>query len=189
MPADFCLAGQKIHSPIHTRRDIKQALRAALWGDWPRNVPVGAAFSKGARGRNAIIAQPRCGGCQEGGRTIPAGIRRICKGQSRQRLRCVRPRTRHTGITANRGGLCRAKPAQPPSNPGGKPKRGRQSGRGRPQPIQRRGRARRHFPAKREPPRRKPRAKPPHQSAETAPHPYASQGDGPKGLCPRRRRG
>ena len=26
MPADFCLAGQKIHSPIHTRRDIKQAL-------------------------------------------------------------------------------------------------------------------------------------------------------------------
>jgi len=27
MPADFCLAGQKIHSPIHTRRDIKQALR------------------------------------------------------------------------------------------------------------------------------------------------------------------
>ena len=27
MPADFCLAGQKIHSPIHTRRDIKQALK------------------------------------------------------------------------------------------------------------------------------------------------------------------
>ncbi|MCI8910648.1 MAG: ferredoxin family protein [Oscillibacter sp.] len=27
MPADFCLAGQKIHSPIHTRRDFKQALR------------------------------------------------------------------------------------------------------------------------------------------------------------------
>ena len=27
MPADFCLAGQKIHSPIHTHRDIKQALR------------------------------------------------------------------------------------------------------------------------------------------------------------------
>ena len=26
MPADFCLAGQKIHSPIHTHRDIKQAL-------------------------------------------------------------------------------------------------------------------------------------------------------------------
>ena len=105
--------------------------------------------------------------------------------QSRQRLRCVRPRTRHTGIIANRGGLCRAKPAQPPSNPGGKPKRGRQSGRGRPPPIQRRGRARRHFPAKREPPRLKPRAKPPHQATEAASRPGVLRGERIRAVPPR----
>ena len=63
------------------------------------------------------------------GARCPQEARRTHRRQSRQQLHGVRPCTRYTGITANRGGLCRTKPAQPPSSPRGKSKRGRQSGR------------------------------------------------------------
>ena len=71
MPADFCLAGQKIHSPIHTRRDIKQALTAE------RTPGVPAAFL-GVEGQTLamLFVEPEERGKGLGRRLVQEGIDR-----------------------------------------------------------------------------------------------------------------
>ena len=112
-----------------------------------------------------------------------ASVRR----QSRQRLRCVRPYKRYTN---RHGGICGTGPTQHPTSPGGKSKRGRQSGSGRPQQIQRRGHALKTPSAKQKPPppRPKHRAKPTRRSTEAAPRPMVLRGTGVR-TVPRLRRG
>ena len=162
-------------------KPTRRARRPGAPSPVPRNAPpAGADVPIGPSSSNAVSVDRRAHNTRKG---HAASVRR----QGRQRLRCVRPYKRYTN---RHGGICGTGPTQHPTSPGGKSKRGRQSGSGRPQQIQRRGHALRIPLSMREPPppRPKHRAKPTRRTTEAAPRPMVLRGTGVR-TVPRLRRG
>ena len=152
-------------------KPTRRARRPGAPSPVPRNAPpAGADVPIGPPSPNTVIVD------RTGGHRPPLQPIYHHQVKSRQRLRCVRPYKRYTN---RHGGICGTGPTQHPTSPGGKSKRGRQSGSGRPQQIQRRGHALKTPSAKQKPPppRPKHRAKPTRRSTEGAPRPMVLRGE------------